>query len=519
LNVIILVDNSHVLQPQKGVIILKLQKLLESIEKFIVSSNITPELREQEILHISNHSKNLKGNTLFICRAGTKFDSHTIVDSLYATGQVVLFVTERPINNHLPYVQVYDSRLAEAYLADTFYEQPYKHLITFGVTGTNGKTTCAHLFHHVMLQFGLNGSLTGTVINDILGDKFYSHNTTPDALTLMENMYRTYRNGGSFYSMEVSSHSLDQARVETIRFDIAGLTNITRDHLDYHPTFEHYVKAKMHLFDLLKDDGVAVINEDYVGYLNGRRLPRLVTFGVSEKANYRIENVNTSLNGTVFELRTPHGKKEVYTQLIGEYNAFNATLVLAGLVEIGYEIDEVINYIASFRGVDGRFELIPEARKLGIEVVIDFAHSPDALEKVITSARKLAKGRLIVVYGAGGQADRGKRPLMAEIVTKLADIAILTTDDPRGEDPEEIIREVEMGVQPGSLSLTVLDRREAIETAITLATKGDFVLITGRGHEPYQIFSDTLKIPFKDRDVALDIILSKINKNHSYKNV
>jgi len=493
---------------------LKLGHLLETIRKFIVFDNIPETIKDTEVTGVSNNSSKVRPGSLFICRKGSKFDSHTIVNTLQRENGVIAFVTEQEIDNSLPYVQVYDSRLAEAFLAAEFYEHPYKKLITFGVTGTNGKTTCAHLFHHIMQQLGLNGSLSGTVMNDIMGDKFYVHNTTPDALTLMENMSKTVKSGGGYYSMEVSSHSLDQARVETIKFDIAGLTNITRDHLDYHPTFEHYVNSKLHIFDLLKKDGIAVINEDYLHLITGRNIPNLVSFGVSEKATYRISDITSSINGTTFTLKTPNGYKKVYTQMIGEYNAFNTTLVVAGLIELGYEVDEVISYVSTFRGVDGRFEPIPEAKKLGIDVIIDFAHSPDALEKVILSARKLAKGRVIVLYGAGGMSDKGKRPMMAEVVTKLADIAILTTDDPRGEDPEEIIKEVERGVQPNSLSLTVLDRREAIDTAITLATRGDIVLITGRGHEPYQIFSDTLKIPFKDRDVALDIILSKINKNH-----
>ncbi len=494
---------------------LKLGKLLESINKLVVKDNITDELKEIDVQYISNNSTKIEAGTVFICRVGNNFDSHTIVEKLYNEGNVIAFVTEKEVNSDIPYVQVYDSKLAEAYLADAFFEHPYNRLITFGITGTNGKTTCAHLFHHIMQQIGLTGSLSGTVMNDIMGDKFYIHNTTPDAIIIMENMSKTYKNGGSYYSMEVSSHSLDQARVETVRFDIAGLTNITRDHLNYHPSFEHYANAKIHLFDLLKKDGVAVINEDYLKLLNGKNLPKVVSIGVSEKADYRISNISTSWNGTIFNLRTPYGEKKVYTQMIGEYNAFNIALVLAGLVEIGYDIDEVISHVSTFRGVDGRFEPIPEARKLGIEVIIDFAHSPDALEKVITTARKLTKGRLIVVYGAGGQADKGKRPMMSEVVTKLSDIAILTTDDPRGEDPEEIIREVEKGIMPDSLSLTVLNRKEAIDTAITLATRGDVVLITGRGHEPYQIITDTLKIPFKDRDITLDIILSKINKNHN----
>jgi len=497
---------------------LKLSHLLETIKKLIVYENIPEGLKDADITGVYNNSNKAKPGSLFICRKGSSFDSHTIVSTLQKENGVIAFVTEQEIDSSFPYVQVYDSRLAEAYLAAEFYDYPYNKLITFGVTGTNGKTTCAHLFHHIMQQLGLTGSLSGTVMNDIMGDKFYVHNTTPDALTLMENMAKTVKSGGSYYSMEVSSHSLDQSRVETLRFDIAGLTNITRDHLDYHPTFEHYANTKLHLFDLLKKDGIAVVNKDYAQMLSTKNIPRLVTFGTDDGATYRISDIVTSWNGTTFTLHTPHGSKKVYTQMIGEYNAFNVTLVLAGLIELGYEIDEVISYVSTFRGVDGRFEPIPEAKKLGIEVIIDFAHSPDALEKVILSARKLAKGRVIVVYGAGGSSDKGKRPMMAEVVTKLADIAILTTDDPRGEDPEGIIIDVEQGVQPNSLSLTVLDRREAIDTAITLATRGDVVLITGRGHEPYQVFTDTLKVPFKDRDVALDIILSKINKNHGRDN-
>ncbi|WP_073073346.1 UDP-N-acetylmuramoyl-L-alanyl-D-glutamate--2,6-diaminopimelate ligase [Thermosipho atlanticus] len=486
---------------------MKIKELLNALNSLVL--NVNCDL-ETEIKHISSYSRDLKEETLFICREGLTFDSHSIIDKLYDQG-VKVFIVEKEVSSFFPHIQVVDSRIAEAVIASEFYGKPFEKLITFGVTGTNGKTTCTHLFHHIMHSLGYKGSISGTVLNDIMGDKFYHHNTTPSSIEILRNMAKTVNNGGQYYGMEVSSHALAQYRVESIRFDVVGITNITRDHLDFHKTFEDYKKAKLHILNLLKPEGVAIVNHEYLKDIKNNNV-RIVTFGVDRNSDYVIKEVTTNWSGTFFKLDTPYGPKSISSQLIGEYNAFNITLVLAALVEIGYDIDEVINVISTFRGVDGRFEIIHEARKLGIEVIVDFAHTPDALEKIILSLRKLSKGRIITVFGAGGQADKGKRPMMGEIASKYSDIAIITTDDPRGEDPNKIIKDVEKGLVPGSLSLSIVDRREAIETAITLANKGDVVLIAGRGHEPYQIFDDNYKKPFKDRDVAIDIIFQKINK-------
>lgn len=486
---------------------MKISNLITSLNSLVLKVNCDAET---EVDYVSSYSRDVKEGSLFICREGQTFDSHTIIDKLYAQG-VKVFIVEKEVPDHYPYIHVVDSRIAEAIVASEFYERPYEKLITFGVTGTNGKTTSVHLFHHIMHTLGFKGSISGTVLNDIMGDKFYHHNTTPSSIEIMRNMAKTVKSGGQYFGMEVSSHALAQYRVESIQFDIVGLTNITRDHLDFHETFENYKKAKLHILNLLKSEGIAIINHEYLKDIRHNNV-RIVTFGTDRKSDYVIKEINTNWSGTFFKLDTPFGPKNVSSQLIGEYNAFNITLVIAALAEIGYDIDEVISAVAAFRGVDGRFEVIHEARKLGIEVIVDFAHTPDALEKIILSLRKLAKGRIITVFGAGGQSDIGKRPMMAEIASKYSDIAIITTDDPRGEDPGKIIKDVEKGIVPDSLSLSIVDRREAIETAITLANKGDVVLIAGRGHEPYQIFNDDHKIPFKDRDVAIDIIFQKINK-------
>ncbi|MBB6062830.1 UDP-N-acetylmuramoyl-L-alanyl-D-glutamate--2,6-diaminopimelate ligase [Thermosipho japonicus] len=487
---------------------MKIKDILRELNSLILKVNCDENL---EFNYISSNSKDIQKNTLFICRKGTSFDSHNIVDDLYRMGANV-FIVEREIRKY-PYIQVVDSRIAESIIASMFYNKPYEKLITFGVTGTNGKTTSVHLFHHIMHNFGIKGSISGTVVNDIMGDKFYHPNTTPSAIEVMRNMYKTLENGGKYYGMEVSSHALSQYRVESIKYDIVGITNITRDHLDFHETFENYKKAKFHILNLLKPNGIAIVNHELLQEVkNKNKNIKLISFGVDSSSDYVIREITTNWSGTFFKLDTPYGEKKVASQLIGEYNAFNITLVVAALAEIGYDIDDVIASVATFRGVDGRFEIIPEAKKLGIEIVVDFAHTPDALEKVILSLRKLTKGRLITVFGAGGQSDIGKRPMMGEVVSKYSDITIITTDDPRGEDPLKIIKDVEAGLVPGSLSLSIEDRKEAIDTAITLANRGDVILIAGRGHEPYQVFDENHKVPFKDRDVAIDIIFQKINK-------
>ncbi|ABR30527.1 UDP-N-acetylmuramoyl-L-alanyl-D-glutamate--lysine ligase [Thermosipho melanesiensis] len=485
---------------------MKIKEILKALNSVILKVNCDENM---EFDYISSNSKDIKENTLFICRKGFNFDSHKIVDDVARNGAEI-FIVEEEIEDY-PYILVVDSRIAESIIADVFFQKPYEKLITFGVTGTNGKTTSVHLFHHIMHQFGIKGSISGTVLNDIMGDKFYHHNTTPSAIEITKNMFKTVIEDGKYYAMEVSSHALSQYRVESIRYDIVGITNITRDHLDFHQTFENYKRAKLHILNLLKPNGIAIVNHELIHDIPKKNI-RVVTFGTDNNSDYVIHEIISNWSGIFFKLKTPFGEKKVVSQLLGDFNAFNVTLVIAALVEIGYDIDDVISAISTFRGVDGRLEIISEAKKLGIEIVIDFAHTPDALEKAILSIRKLTKGRIITVFGAGGQSDVGKRPMMGEIASKYSDICIITTDDPRGEDPVKIIKDIEEGVVSGSLSLSIIDRREAIDTAITLANRGDIILIAGRGHEPYQVFDENYKVPFKDRDVAIDIIYKKINK-------
>ncbi|AJC73359.1 UDP-N-acetylmuramoyl-L-alanyl-D-glutamate--LD-lysine ligase [Pseudothermotoga hypogea DSM 11164 = NBRC 106472] len=490
-----------------------IEKVIESLRPILVVANLDGNMNHG-ISDIVNNSSQVRPNCLFVCHRGRKFDSHEIAQEIYNKGASLL-VSERPLNGSIPHLIVSDTRLAEAMLADAFFEKPYKKLLTIGVTGTNGKTTSVHLFHHVLQSFSSRGSLLGTVHYEILGEpKFHHDNTTPGAIEILRAMRKTVDKAGSHFVMEVSSHALSLKRVETVRFDIAALTNITRDHLDFHQTFEEYTQTKLHIFDLLKENGIALISDEYSHLLNKK--VRKIVYGISRQSHYRIQNLEVSKRGTRFEIECPAGKYKLWIRIPGYHNAMNATLVFAGLVELGYDPNDVAASIASFQGVDGRFQFIPEASLLGIDVVVDFAHSPDALEKTLVTARHLTSGRIITVFGAGGQADKGKRPMMAQIVCRYSDVAIITTDDPRGEDPIEILNEVESGVPSGAAYLVIPDRREAIETAITLANRGDMVVIAGRGHEEYQIFSDERKIPFKDADVAREIIVQEYQRERRH---
>lgn len=488
---------------------MQLEKAIESLKPILIDIKLNGKLVEK-FVDVVNNSSQVKPGCLFVCHRGRKFDSHEIAQEIYNKGAVLL-VSDRPLNSTIPHLIVSDTRLAEAILADCFYEKPYEKLLVAGVTGTNGKTTSVHLFHHVLRSLSSEGSLLGTVYYEIIGEpKFHHDNTTPSAIEILKAMRKTADRGGTHFAMEVSSHALALKRVETVRFDIVALTNITRDHLDFHQTFEEYTQTKLHIFDLLKESGFALISDDYAHLLKKR--VRKIVYGISRQSDYRIQNVDVSKHGTHFEIDCPAGRYKLWIRIPGYHNAYNASLVFAGLVELGYDPNDVSNAIASFEGVDGRFQFIQEGSLLGIDVVIDFAHSPDALEKTLITAKRLSSGRIITVFGAGGQADRGKRPMMAQVVCAYSDVAIITTDDPRGEDPYEILTEVERGVPPGAAYLVIPDRREAIETALTLANRGDMVIIAGRGHEEYQIFTDERKVPFKDADIVRELILQEYQR-------
>jgi UDP-N-acetylmuramoyl-L-alanyl-D-glutamate--2,6-diaminopimelate ligase len=308
--------------------------------------------------------------------------------------------------------------------------------------------------------------------------------------------------------MEVSSHALHQKRVEKLEYDLISFTNITRDHLDYHHTFKEYVNTKLSLTKYMKKDGKAIINVDELDLdLFNLEKEKMITYGFSEGADYTIKSVNQSIYQMNFKIDTPEGEEiSIYSSIIGKFNAYNITNALIVCKEYGLTYDQIKHGIITFKGVKGRFELIPSSKALGFSVVIDFAHTPDALDKVLSNAKDIVKGRIILVFGAGGNADVGKRKIMGETASKYSDIIVLTTDDPKEEDPEKIIEQVKAGITKERNFIVIPERKTAINAAINFANRDDLVIIAGRGHEKFQLFANGKQVKFNDFEVASECI-------------
>ncbi|HPE68586.1 MAG TPA: UDP-N-acetylmuramoyl-L-alanyl-D-glutamate--2,6-diaminopimelate ligase [Thermotogota bacterium] len=496
-----------------------LKQVLEENDLLVSSANVEG-YGEMEIQGISVDTRNLGKNGLFICRKGFKFDSHALVNEAVHMGAVALIV-EKPVDvEHVPVFLVNDTRLAEAVVSAAFFGFPHKELKVYGVTGTNGKTTVSTMIHYILTRMQRSGSLLGTVKNIVVDRTSDALNSTPTALEIIKNANETLRKGGDFISMEVSSHALSLKRVESIRFDYAVLTNITQDHLDFHGDMENYAMAKFHLFELLKEEGTAILNADdpwvnrFIEMLPMTR--HIVTFGMyneQKMPDYAARQVRISSKGIRFELWVGGEKiASVKSQLIAQYSVYNILAALALLHKEGLDIQEVLHYLEDFRGVEGRFELYAHIGN-DIDLVVDFAHTPDALEKTLETARLLVRNRIIVVFGAGGDADRSKRPMMGQVASEGGDVLVITTDNPKSEKPFEIIRQIESGITRDVPYLLIEDRKMAIETAINIAGKGDMIVLAGKGHERFQIFEHTY-LPFNDRDIAFHMIRS-LKKNAS----
>ncbi|ACR80076.1 MULTISPECIES: UDP-N-acetylmuramoyl-L-alanyl-D-glutamate--2,6-diaminopimelate ligase [Kosmotoga] len=494
---------------------MKLSHLIELLGNNLVEvTNLNG--KDPEVNDVVSNSRLLKPGNLFICLQGTSFDSHLLAPELQERGAAALIAEKKiDVDLDIPIIYVKSSRLAEAHLYMEINDHPYKKLTTIGVTGTNGKTTVTTLINHILETFQRKSALVGTVKN-VIGDYVSTNpkNTTPGPATLAKYMKMAVEKNLEYFVMEVSSHGLAMHRVDGMRFDVAVLTNVTRDHLDFHASFEDYYRTKLRIFNLLKPVGKAVVNSDNVN-IGDIKLPRdkIITYGFGNESDFRMENLEISRTGMYFTVETPFGSKhKVYTRLVGEHNAYNVTATIATMESLNYDTEHILEAISTFSGVPGRFEFVEEATKYGFDVLVDFAHTPDALEKLLKTAKKLSEGRIIIVFGAGGDADKGKRPLMGEIASRFADVVILTSDDPKKEDPEEILNDIEAGISKTKPYLVIPDRREAISVALTLANRQDTVLIAGRGHEDYQAFADYV-VAFNDKRVVKEILDTKFRRH------
>jgi UDP-N-acetylmuramoyl-L-alanyl-D-glutamate--2,6-diaminopimelate ligase len=452
-----------------------------------------------EIGGLAYDNRAVEPGTLFFCVPGFTRDGHDFAPDAVARGAAALVVA-RPLDAGVPEVQVEDVRAAMATAAARFYGDPTASLPVVGVTGTNGKTTTAFLVRALLEAAGRRCGLLGTVTSVVAGEERPTVRTTPEAIDLQRTFREMLDGGDRACAMEISSHALELRRAEGVHVAVAVFTNLTQDHLDFHPTMEDYFQAKRRLFASPLTEARVVNVDDPYGRRLAEEFPDAVTFAIAREADYRATGVATGFAGTDCTFETPDGAFAVHVPLPGLFNVANALGAWAAVRALGVELTA----LPESARVPGRFEPVDEGQPFA--VLVDYAHTPDSLENVLRAARELASGRVIAVFGAGGDRDRGKRPLMGEIGARLADIALVTSDNPRSEEPEAIIAEILAGA--GREVEHDVDRRRSIHRAVALAEPGDVVVIAGKGHEQGQEFEGGRKEPFDDVTVAREALRS-----------
>ena len=451
---------------------------------------------------ISDDSRRVARGDLFVAVRGWNSDGHDFLDDAAARGASVAIV-EDSARTSLPSLVVREGRRAAAIAAATAYGDPARKLTLLGVTGTNGKTTTTSIMRHLFddgasasASIGTLGVLVGSEGETLPGGGGL---TTPGPVELQRILRDLVDRGVKTVAMEVSSHSLDQRRVDGLEFDAVVFTNLTRDHLDYHGTMAAYLEAKSRLLDYVKRDGTTVVNADAPEWSALTTATRRLTFATRAAADLRAGDVRYTSHGSEWKLVTPHGSADVTLPLIGEVNVENGLAAAAAAFALGQAPTAIAGRLASVPQVAGRLEIISTRPT----VLRDYAHTPDALERTLKTARAFTAGKLIVVFGCGGDRDKGKRPLMGAIAERDSDCAIVTSDNPRTEDPDSIIDDIEAGMR-GSSHERVTDRLSAIQRAIDLAQDGDIVLLAGKGHETYQI-RGTTSYPFDEKEIVREL--------------
>ncbi len=461
-----------------------------------------------EVRSLAYDSRAVTPGALFFCVPGFVSDGHDFAPEARRRGAGAL-VVERPLGLGLPEVRVTSVRAAMGPVASRFYGDPSHQLDLVGVTGTNGKTTTAFLVRRLIEACGRSCGLLGTVNTVVGGVERPAVRTTPEAIDLQADLRAMQDLGDQACALEVSSHALELDRTSGLRFAAAIFTNLTQDHLDFHPTMEAYFAAKRRLFVGSDPPGRSVINaDDPYGRRLLAELPSALSFGLQdEAADYRASELRTGPRSSSFTLHTPSGRREVELGLLGRFNVSNALAALATVDALGGDLDTLARALARSPSVPGRLEAVEEGQ--AFTLLVDYAHTPDSLENVLQTARELRpNGRLVCVFGAGGDRDRAKRPLMGAVAARLADSAIVTSDNPRSESPESIIEQILAGIPAERLAAVevVADRRRAIQRAVELAHPEDLVLIAGKGHERGQELAGGRKLPFDDVVVAREAL-------------
>jgi UDP-N-acetylmuramoyl-L-alanyl-D-glutamate--2,6-diaminopimelate ligase len=508
---------------------MRLSELLKSIENPLLINGDTGT----EILGLHYDSRSVKPGGLFFALRGVSADGHLFIDAAVKSGAGAVVLEDGTYSpSGIPFVQVADARLAMSQMAAAFYGNPTGTIPLIGITGTNGKTTTTYLVESILAKAGMPAAVLGTINYRFKEKTFSAPHTTPESVELQRTLRELVDLGARGVIMEVSSHALDQRRVDGCRFDIGVFTNLTRDHLDYHKDMESYLESKKRFFtellvpDRQKPKRRAVVNiDDPLGHLMARSAPcPVVTYGLVADARITAREVNFTTSGISGILSTPKGETEFHSSLLGRFNLYNILAAVSAATAMDLPLDVIRSGIEGHEKVAGRLERVDN--NLGITVLVDYAHTGDALENVLKTLLEIASARIITVFGCGGDRDRGKRPIMGEIAGRYSDMSIVTSDNPRSEDPSLIIEQIRDGIAPLGIKeyahaelsagfgekgyTTVKSRKDAIYLAVRLARPGDIVLLAGKGHEDYQIIGSQ-RIHFDDREEAAAAIRERLD--------
>jgi UDP-N-acetylmuramoyl-L-alanyl-D-glutamate--2,6-diaminopimelate ligase len=502
----------------------KLHDLTPAIRDLAVGGGaISPA--NPDVTAVSYDSRSVAAGALFVALKGQHADGAAFARQAVGRGAAAVVAEHpAPADVSVPWITVTDARLALALLAVAFYRNPSREMRVVGITGTNGKTTTAYLLASIFEAAGVRCGILGTVAYRIGPgdtDTREAERTTPEAPDVQSLLREMISRGCGACAMEVSSHALSLRRVDGMTFAAGVFTNLTRDHLDFHADMEDYFRAKRRLFEMLSADAPSLINvDDPRGASLVTAGGRAVTYAINRPADITPGPLSFSLAGLRFDVRTPRGTLQISSRLVGRPNVYNILAAVAAATAMDVSFDAIERGVKQLQGVPGRFEVASEAKD-GVTVVVDYAHTDDALRNLLETARPLAQGRLITVFGCGGDRDRTKRPLMGAVASRLSDVIVITSDNPRGEDPMRIIEEIQRGI-PAAQSerdrssrgaraeqaLAIVDRRAAIAKAVELARPGDLVLVAGKGHEKYQVIGDKV-LPFDDVAVAREALAKR----------
>lgn len=481
---------------------MNLSKLID--ENNILEINGSLDL---EIEKIAYDSRTVKQNSLFVAIRGFKVDGHDFLEQAINSGAKAIIVEEEVQFKGVTVIRVKDTRHILAEVSSKFYDNPSRKMHLIGITGTNAKTTTTYLLKSILENIGKKTGIVGTIGNIIDGVLYETSNTTPQSLELQETFDKMVKADVDTCMMEVSSHALDLDRVTFSDFEVGVFTNLSVEHLDFHKDLDSYFKAKLKLFSMTNKYNIVNIDDDYgkkiITEMKDLSTPML-TFGIENKADIYATDMVYHLDGVEFKLNTPKGSVDIAMQIPGKFSVYNGLTAAATAFVYDISLQDIKAGLEKIEGVKGRFEVVPTDGDYA--VIIDFAHTPDALEQVLLSVRDFAKGRIVVVFGAGGDRDNSKRAPMGEAVGKYADLSIVTSDNPRTEDPVKIIEDVLVGTKSVTDKyISITNRRDAIEYAIKNKQKNDIILLAGKGHETYTIIGEE-KFDFDERMIVKDII-------------